>query len=111
MEAHFSLSHLYPVCQDVIVVVDAVSEFCNIRQPFLMQLAVVLITHETVYLIDHAVDKGQDAVDKLHFRPLLEIAFFVLSEVEPCYVSLLADFFVFFFFLIVFHGVALLPFL
>ena len=73
METEFTLSQLYPLREDGIVLDDMVGEFRHILVSLLSCRRILVMGIEPMYLMQHTVDERSDVVDKRYLCPLLEV--------------------------------------
>ena len=91
------MPHLYPLGENVVVVVDAISKFCHIGISLctlLLRVATAVLTHKTIHFTSDAVDERHDAIGQRHLGTLFQIALFVLQKLLTHETRLLAEFLV-----------------
>ena len=87
-----ALSHLNPACQHIVVVVDAVGQFGDVREALVAHFFRVLALQQPFYFVGNSVDKGHNAIGQRHLGPLLKVAFLVLQHLLTYECRLLFDF-------------------
>ena len=80
LEVQLTLTQLYPLCEDIIIIVDLVGELTDIGKTLLF--AVVVEGIQTADLMEDAVNEGRDAIDERELGALLQMAALIVFETQ-----------------------------
>ena len=87
-KAQCSLSHLNPLGQYLIVLIDLVGQFGDILVAFLFHLVRVLALYESIHLVYHSVDEWRNTIDERYLGTLLQVASLIVGEVQTSHLQL-----------------------
>ena len=77
MQVQFSLTKLYPLCQQLVLLVDVIGQLADILDMILLVLAI-----QVFHFVEDAVDKGQDTHRLRHLGALFEMATLILRHTQ-----------------------------
>ena len=73
-EIDSSLAHLYPIGENGIILVDFIGQLRYIGISLLFHFFRIIALHQSIYLMNHAVDKRGDAIDQRKLGTLFQVA-------------------------------------
>ena len=79
MQAKFALAQLNPVCKHIVIRIDLVDKFANIRKSFVAIGSIIL---KSRYLVYHSVDERSDVTNQRYFSTLLKIASLIILNLQ-----------------------------
>ena len=77
MQIELSLSHLNPLCQHIIIIVDLIRQFSNIFVTLRSPSFRLVFHGELIYFVDHPIDKWRDTRHERDSCPLFQVSFLI----------------------------------
>ena len=73
-EIDSSLAHLYPIGENGIILIDFICQLRDIGISLLSYFFRIIALHQSIYLMNHAVDKWSDAIDQRKLGTQFQVA-------------------------------------